>query len=356
MKNDQVTAMIDALRPAVDELADAAYERRPDPSVLQPREVRAPSRRRPVRGIALGLGAATAAAAVAVAATLPSGAGGHHQAAPDTTIDARAFLLASADTAAKQPTTHGTCWYTRTRMSQDLGGPLPAKAKPKATPLPFRARTAAGHEDWICGLPGVTGLRLRSHGPLDARATFPTKRDESAWRAAGSPPLDVNGGTTATKPFTVTYDKPSHIADPVIGSHEIAWRSVPSLPSTKPALGSYLRELWQQDRKGGAHGYTAPADYCQYVFVAAWDLFMAPTSPGTRSSLFRILADCPSLRATGGVADSQGRRGVALASGGVRLVVSPATAQLLEFDEAGADRLTFEKQGWVGAAGALPTR
>ncbi|WP_026412299.1 hypothetical protein [Actinomadura oligospora] len=357
MKSDQVNAVINALKPAVDELADAAYERRPAPSVLRAREVTASvRRRRPVRGIALGLGAVTAAAAVAVAATLPSGGSGHHQATPSAAIDTRAFLLASADTAAKQPTTHGTCWYKRTRMSQEVGGPLPSNVKPGARPLPFRASTAASHEDWICGLPGTTDVRLRSRGPLDARATFPTKKDEAAWRAAGSPPLDVNGGTTTTKPFTVTYDKPSHIANPVIGSFEIPWKSVPNLPATKADLNSHLRGLWQQDRKGGAHGYTAPADYCQYVFVAAWDLFMAPTSSGTRSSLYRILADCPSLRATGRVTDSQGRRGVALTSEGVRLVVDPATARLMEFDETGGDRLTFEKQGWVDTIGALPTR
>ncbi|RFU39691.1 hypothetical protein DZF91_21140, partial [Actinomadura logoneensis] len=66
MKNDQVNAVINALRPAVDELADAAYERRPDPSVLRDREVAvsAPARR-PVRrtALGLGLGAVTAAAA-----------------------------------------------------------------------------------------------------------------------------------------------------------------------------------------------------------------------------------------------------------------------------------------------------
>ncbi|MEV4258333.1 hypothetical protein AB0J52_34700, partial [Spirillospora sp. NPDC049652] len=68
MKNDQVNAVINALRPAVDDLADAAYERRPDPSRLRAPDVaKATRHRRPVRGLALGLGAVTAAGAVAVA-------------------------------------------------------------------------------------------------------------------------------------------------------------------------------------------------------------------------------------------------------------------------------------------------
>ncbi|RFU41602.1 hypothetical protein DZF91_11165 [Actinomadura logoneensis] len=298
---------------------------------------------------------------MAVAATLPGGdGGGHGRTAPSAAIDTRAFLLASADNAARQPTTHGSCWYSRTRMLQKVGEPLHSKAKPDAKPLPFRASTAASSEDWVCSLPGKTAVRLRSRGPLDVRVTFPTKKDEAAWRAAGSPPLDVNGGTTATKPFSVTYDKPSHIVNPVTGSHEIAWRTVPGLPGTKADLDPFLRGLWVQDRKGGAHGYTAPASYCQYVFVAAWDLFMAPTSSGTRSSLYRILADCPSVRATGHTTDAQGRRGVALTSEGVRLVVDPSSAQLLEYDDSvtdpASDRLLFEKQGWVAALGAFPTR
>ncbi|MEV4252364.1 hypothetical protein AB0J52_04250, partial [Spirillospora sp. NPDC049652] len=284
-----------------------------------------------------------------------SGGGPGNRATPSAAIDTRAFLLASADTAAKQPTAHGNCWYQRTRAYQEAGAIPPSKAKPDMKPLPYRARTAASGEDWVCGLPGKSDVRLRSRGPLDIRVTFPTKKDEAAWRTAGSPALDVNGGTTATKPFTTTYEKSSHMVNPVIGSHEIVWKSVPNLPATKSGLDSYLRDLWRQDRKGGAHGYTAPASYCQYVFVAAWDLFMAPTSSGTRSSLYRILADCPSLRATGRVTDSAGRRGVALTSEGVRLVVDPANAQLLEFDQGGGDRLGFEKQGWVTRIGARPT-
>jgi hypothetical protein len=367
----------------VDELADAAYERRPDAALVRaragtstahPRLVR---ERRPARRLAFATGATAAVTATAVlaAVTLSGGDQGTHDGATarngatgrNEAIDTRAFLLASAETIAKRPATHGTCWYTRARMWQDLMPfrPGPGVPTPMGKRQTFQARTASSNEDWSCTLPGGTGMRFRSHLPLDTRVTFATKKDEAAWRAAGSPPLGVNGGTTASKPFTTTYDKGSHLVNPDIGSHEIEWKAIPRLPATRSGLESHLRRLWQQDRKGGANGYTAPADFGQYVFVSAWDLFMAPTTPRTRAALYRILADCPSVHVTGRISDREGRSGVAITAQGtdVRLVVDPATAQLLDYEQpsstaatkgAGGEYLAFERQGWVNRIGAVP--
>ncbi|GLY77315.1 CU044_5270 family protein [Actinoallomurus iriomotensis] len=373
MKHDELDGVIHALRPAmVDELADAAYARRPDAALVRTRagtSVPSPDpvrRRRTVRrpAFAIGVTAVVAAGAVLAAGSL---SGGHDGGTgPSSTTDTRTFLLASAETAAKQPATHGTCWYSRTRMWQDQG---PAKSGP-GLPTPkgqgpaFQARTASSTENWSCTLPGGTGMRFRTHLPLDVQVTFPAKRDEAAWKAAGSPPLDVNGGTTATKPHTVTYDKGSHLVNPDIGSHEIEWRTVPKLPATKSGLEAYLRRLWQEDRVGGANGYTATADFGQYVFVSAWDLFMAPTTPGTRAALYRILADSSSVHVTGRIRDREGRSGVGITARGtgVRLVVDPATAQLLDFEQlpqaarrATGEYLAFERQGWVDRIGTVPS-
>jgi hypothetical protein len=381
VKQDELDNLIVALKPAAAaELADDAYARRPDPaqvraraaaSAVNPRVVPA---RRPVRRLVLAAGVtAVAAAATAVAVGMPSdGAGpaagpgvGHEEA-----IDTRAFLLASAKTAAKQPATHGTCWYKRTRMWRDIvaikprpGVPVP-KGEPRGRPRNFQARTASSFEDWACTQAG-TSMLFRSHGPLDSKITFLAKKDEAAWKAAGSPPLDVNGGTTASKPATVTYRKSSHLVNPVIGSHEIEWKTIAKLPATESALEKYLRRLWQQDLRGGAHGYTAPADFGQYVFVSAWDLFMAPTTPGTRAALYRILARTPSVRVTGQIKDRMGRPGVAITALGtdVRLVVDRTSAQLLDYEEqgtalpgkpAGGEYLAFERQGWVHKIGGVP--
>ncbi|MFD0687873.1 CU044_5270 family protein [Actinomadura fibrosa] len=367
MKHSELDDVLTALKPAtIDDLADAARARHPATEIVRaaprpPLHTRRRNRKRPI----LLLAATGAATAVAVTAVLASGtlSGGrpksHDRAAPPP--DTRTFLLASAETIAKQPASKGNCWYSRTRMWQDF---LPYKKAhgvpiPKTGPKAYKARTASSTEEWACTLPGGTGMRFRTHLPLDVKVTFPTKKDEAAWRAAGSPPLDVNGGTTATKPFTTTYDKGSHLVNPLIGSHEIEWRTLPKLPATERALETHLRKLWKEDLAGGAHGYRAPADFCQYVFVSAWDLFMSPTTPGTRAALYRILAGCPSVRVTGKVKDREGRPGVAIAAGDVRLVVDPATAQLLVFEQdtgpTATEYLAFERQGWVNKLGALPT-
>ncbi|NYD50718.1 hypothetical protein BJY14_006701 [Actinomadura luteofluorescens] len=382
MKQDELDNLIVALKPAaVAELAEDAYARRADvaqvraragASAVNPRVVPA---RRPVRRLALAGGVAAVAAAAALAVAMPSdgpGADPGPGAGHDGTLDTRTFLLASAKTAAEQSATRGACWYKRTRMWQDImpfkpgpGVPTPAR-KSMGRPQNFQVRTASSVEDWACAQSG-TRMRFGTNGPLDIKVTFPTKKDEAAWKAAGSPPLDVNAGTTVSKPRMVTYAKGSHLVNPVIGSHEIEWKTIAKLPATDGALESYLRRLWQQDRRGGAHGYTAPADFGEYVFVSAWDLFMAPTTPGTRAALYRILARTPSVRVTGQVVDRLGRPGVAVTAQGtsVRLVVDRRSAQLLDFEDrssalpgkpAGGEYLAFESQGWVNKLGAAPAR
>src|SRR5262249_18653626 len=76
LKHNQLNSMTNALKPAmVDELANAAYERRPDTSLVRARTGTAPvSRglvpgRRPVRRLAFATGATAVVAATAVLAT-----------------------------------------------------------------------------------------------------------------------------------------------------------------------------------------------------------------------------------------------------------------------------------------------
>jgi hypothetical protein len=376
MRNDEPANVINALWPVrIDELADAAYERRPDVALVRARAgtstayPRPHRERRPARRLAFVTGAIAAVTGTAVLATVALSGGGQgardggaarHGSTPSgAALDTRAFLLASADTLAKQPATHGTCWYSRTRMWQDQLPPKPGPGapKPERKGPAFAVSTASSAEDWKCTLPGGTGMRFRTHLPLDIKVGFPTAKDRAAWRAAGSPPLPVNGGDTATKPFTTTYDRGSHLVNPDIGSHEIEWRTIAKLPATKNGLEKYLRRLWREDRKGGAHGYVAGPDFGEYVFVSAWDLFMAPATPGTRAALYRVLADSPSVHVTGRITDREGRSGVAITAHGtdVRLVVDPVTAQLLDFIDGGAgEYLAFERQGWVNRIGALP--
>jgi hypothetical protein len=394
VKHNELDNVINALKPAmVDELADAAYERRPDTSLVRARTGTAPvSRglvpgRRRVRRLAFATGATAVVAATAVLATgvLSGGHDGGTAGNGTTTgrkeaaINTRTFLLASAETAAKQPATHGTCWYSRTRTWDDhlapfqkpipgfspvpQGSPRPHVRPPRiprVKPQTFQARGASSDESWACTLPGGAGMRFRSRLPLDVQVTFPTKKDEAAWRAAGSPPLNVNGFTTASKPVTTTYDNGSHLVNPDIGRHEIEWKTIPKLPTTKSGLEGYLRKLWQEDTKGRA-------DFGQYVFVSASDLLRTPTTPGTRAALYRILAESPSVHVTGQITDREGRSGVAVSAhvtDGVdtRLIVDPVTARLLDYEVPGTgtrknspdEYIAYESQGWVNRIGALP--
>ncbi|GAA4591734.1 hypothetical protein GCM10023194_51780 [Planotetraspora phitsanulokensis] len=393
MKNDELNSVIDALKPVmVDELADAAYERRPDIGLVRARagtssphssQVR---EYRPARRLAFAAGATavvTAAVVMAVGVLFGGNPGTRDDSAArngtvrgSEAIDSRAFLLASAETAARQPATHGTCWYTRTRVWVDFmpfkpgpGVPTPADKRFRWT---FQARTASSIEEWQCTLPGGTGMRFRAHGPLDIELTFPTKKDKAAWRAAGSRPLGVNGGTTASKPITTTYDRDSHLVNPQIGSHEIEWKTIPKLPATRNGLEAYLRKLWQEDVKNRVGGCAASTDFGEYVYFSAWGLFMAPTTPGTRAALYQILADSPSVKVTGQITDRQGRTGMAIsaycATDGTtsRLVVDPATAQILDkevlpggppgtpAEHSTGDYVSLERQGWVNRIGAVP--
>src|SRR5262249_37584577 len=154
--------------------------------------------------------------------------------------------------------------------------------------------------------------------------------------------------------------------------HEIEWTTIATLPATKSGLDRYLRTLWQQDRKGGANGYVAPADFGMYVFESAAGLLGAPTTPGTRAALYRILADYPSVHVTGQTSDREGRSGVAVTAqtpDGVleRLVIDPATAQLLDWETRPGNRAgtpgahaesahrATERQGWVNKLGSVPS-
>ncbi|MCO6007613.1 CU044_5270 family protein [Actinoallomurus purpureus] len=403
MKQNELDSMINALKPAVvDELAGAAYERRPDTSLVRARAGTATVRRglapgrRPVRRLAFATGATAVVAATAVLATgvlsggHDGGTAGNGATGQPGAINTRTFLLASAETAAKQPATHGTCWYSRTRTWDDhlvpleqpsphdsptpQNSPVPRNSPtPRNSPVPqskhqipqvkpqtFQARGASSDESWACTVPGGTGMRFRSRLPLNVQVTFPTKKDEAAWRAAGSAPLNVNGFTTASKPRTTTYHDGSHSVNPDIGRHEIEWKTIPKLPTTKSGLEGYLQRLWQEDTKGRA-------DFGKYVFVSASDLLRTPTTPGTRAALYRILADSPSVRVTGRITDREGRSGVAISAhvtDGVdtRLVVDPVTAQLLDYEVPGTgtrknspdEYIAYENQGWVNKIGAVP--
>jgi hypothetical protein len=126
-----------------------------------------------VRRLALATGAAAAVTAAVVASSVLSG--GHpgihdsttarHGAPPrNGAIDTRTFLLASADTVARQPATHGTCWYSRTRTWYSIRSVTVKPGKPgslaSGADHTHQAQAAHSAENWSCTRPGTTLMRF----------------------------------------------------------------------------------------------------------------------------------------------------------------------------------------------------
>src|SRR5690606_1410088 len=89
-----------------------------------------------------------------------------------------------------------------------------------------------------------------------------------------------------------------------------------------------------------------------YLWQTTVDLMTAPTTPGTRAAVFRVLADQPGIVSEGEVEDAAGRTGVGLAVKSddgyrFRLVVAEDTAELLEYT-------VSEQGGWTDELGKRP--
>ncbi|WP_406674214.1 hypothetical protein WBK31_01545 [Nonomuraea sp. N2-4H] len=390
----------------LDELAEAGYRRRRDGDLARafaeareetrPEPRRLPARR-PVFLLAAGAIAAVTAGAVVVSTGVLTGtppaqvpppgtsqvATGEAGASPTAKIDARTFLLAAADTALREKPGSGSYWYVRQRTASPTGYwpkkfwdgvaklqrqeqaeidrtgakddelvAINEKYNKKLAELresvypdgpPFKAYVVETEEQWRPKQAGGTNRTKRS----DREVVFPTPQDEAEWRRLGSPKLldDRSQSVDDTLPRPLS-----------ISNMDITLQNVGDLPTSKKALAARLRA--QFDR--------LPDDdkeFDLYLWQTAVDLMTAPTSPGTRAAVFRILADQPGIRSGGEVKDAAGREGVSVAVDSddgyeFRLVVDEDTAELLEYAvaEKGEDatRVTFEELGWTDKLGRRP--
>lgn len=405
------------LRPEeLDELAEASYRRRRRADLARAfAETQRPTSRRwtfvsrrPVFLLATGTVAAVAAGAIVVStgvlsgtpagerspvaagsASTPRGTSGGAEATPaPTRIDARSFLLAAADTALRETTTTGEYWYVRTRTISPIehrderflkevaelsrqesaeirraGGDESkldeinekynkrlARLRKKYWPngFPYTAHLVETEERWRPKRAGGTN-RVKTG---DLRIEFPTPQDEAKWKELGSPNLLPEGTGERTRD--------DRLRRPLsIDNQHITMRNVGELPTSKKALADMLRA---QYRKLPGQDKEFPV----YLWGTTVDLMTAPTTPGTRAALFRVLADQPGITALGEVEDSTGRKGVGLSvkdSGGAdfTLIVNEDTAELLEYSVNANDgesgnflRVTYEQVGWTDKLGRRP--
>ncbi len=382
-----------------------------DPAALRP--LTAPRRRAlfaglsPVRPLVLTAGAvAVAVAAGAIVVSIgavpgaPGGknppvaasasgterttAGGTGASPAATRIDARSFLLAAADTALREPATSGDYWYVRARATdrafawpkefwdgvrklQDAEQAEVDKIDPEADSdrlvainekynkkleqlrksiypdgFPYTAYRVQVEERWRPKRAGGTH-RTKSR---DVKIVFASPEDEAKWKELGAPKL------LEDKPKSTDDNLPRPLS---IDNMNITMQNVGELPTSKKALATRLRAQFESLPD-------PDKEYDLYLWQTTVDLMTAPTTPGTRAALFRILADRSDITSDGEVEDTTGRRGVGLSvrsDDGVdfRLVIDEDTADLLEYAVIQKDdesRVTFEELGWTDKLGRRP--
>ncbi|MEV3977843.1 hypothetical protein [Nonomuraea sp. NPDC049758] len=289
-------------------------------------------------GIGPGIGAEGAPPS-AVPAGTPASSQGARQA-----LDARSVLLAAAESAGHGPAASGRYWHVRARTTQ------PVRHNPT-----FSAGVTHTQDTWYAARRGAPSRTVTGQDP---KVTFASPEDEARWRRLGSP--DLSGG----KPSSNDYAMQLHF---LIGTHRYTLRQLLALPADEERLAGLLRRLFDEERPGD--WWPAKPTFTSYVWTTAQDLLAGPISPGTRSSLYRLLAGQPEIRSLGEVTDPLGRTGVALTlttpgsgagAGESRLVVDVATARLLAYELRPPGRsepliqTTYEEMGWVDRLGARP--
>ena len=373
----EMTDVIDPTRALADQvgaLAEDGYRRRRDMDLARiTGTVREPVRtdrrltRRSRRPLFLLAGTVAAGAVVAALLAVPTGTS-KHAGVPDRTappLDARSFLLASADISAKEPVTaHGRYWYSQIRAVERARQPgkrpgtgTSANGSPRSGPyFPFRAYVSITWENWD---PYRQGEPSRT---VDRNITgsFATPADKAAWQRAGSPSL------TDMKPFSADsrYNEPYL----ELGPKGTKMADLPKLPDTPAGLEKLVRADRKRTtgRLRAAHAGHQELPYLQDVYDAAVEIINAPTTPKVRAAAYRMLAAQPGIQNLGNVRDGLGRPGVALAlpfhrtalitlqkgveyrdEGVTHLIIDPTSAKILarEFYPIGKDGKAASEPG-----------
>ena len=326
--------------------------------------------RRPV--LVGGIAAVGAAAAVAAAVALPGGKAASpapiaaSAATPTRTRPtptpsasataapaARAVLLASAAVAASSPASSGTYWYVSQRQFE----PAIAVSHGRQKNLGFFGATyAETEESWT----GQTQARTIVDENLVF--SFASAADKARWVAAGRPPLSSAAGFGPRGPATSNYSMTTHWG---VGGNQFSLAGIRALPSTAKALGKTLANMWANEPdKQDAVGLPDPT-YAEYIAAWADALLTAPSRPGTRAAIYRLLAEQPGLSSAPGVIDPVGRVGIAIgAGGGDYLIIQPGTAELLAYTShpvradavmAASDGVeVYQRFGWSNQLGVRP--
>lgn len=361
-KMTDTDTVLRSLKPsALDELAGDAHARRRDTDIAramsaaaEPPAVR-PRGRRPAL-VAAGVAAAACAATGVIVATGADDAAPGDRAPGGTStvqgpVDARALFLASAKTAERAPAQDGRYWYSRLRLRRLNDMKVGVSGKDAMKKLPFDFWVTKAQESWSARDRDDRSRVVRGIG---VRTSFPTERDEAAWKRAGSEELV---GPRVRERSVKTYDSPLFVQ---IGNARLTMAEVRKLPEDAEKLDAYLHRRYKADVR--QTGENTTGDYGEYVFSQAANLLNGPIKPGTRAALYRVFADRAPVEFEGKATDPLGRPGVAVSMTGtdyfdgdyhVKVIINPDTAKMLFF-QSGDFSTVYERSGWVDELGARP--
>jgi len=351
--------IVAGLKPALlDQMAEEAYQRRRAADLARAMAATGTGRGVPGRPgrpgpghrrwrLLAASGAVSAAAAVTALALTGSlagqpahpaqsqtGAGAPSGTPQEPVLDARAFLLSSAEVISRTPATAGTYWYVKERdfeptsaapQGRRVGAPPVKKVKPvlpAAKGRDYAAYFAATEESW-------TGQsKARTIVNEDLAFGFASAADEARWGAAGNPPLlNPGGGAGYTGTRASDYSMTFYFG---YGAYRLSLDGVRALPGTQGALAATLRQMWNTEPDKQAAVGPADPTFSQYVFTWAGALLGGPASRSTKAALCRLLAAQPGIQVMPQVTDPLGRTGVAVGDGtGSYLIIDQRTGQLL---------------------------
>ncbi|GAA3236980.1 CU044_5270 family protein [Actinocorallia longicatena] len=270
---------------------------------------------------ALGLGVIGAVAAGTAAAALVLSGGGAApvktpapplagSSKPAVKVNGHEILLVAAENAEKQPKTAGKWWHTSSighHLSAVEGADYKILDRERSdlwTPL------ATGGDSF-------TETRKLAFG-------FPSKADEDAWKAAGSPATltvkmpAVKGMGTKRGYEVSSQDGPAETGhSPLFQGDKVFWigknvtmKELLGLPGTPKALKAHLlRWYGGHDTESSSVPMTSDA----WLFRVTTGLIAdMPVSPQVRGAAFRMLSELKSVKVVPDVRTADGRTGTAV--------------------------------------------
>jgi hypothetical protein len=371
------------------ELAEQAYVRRREHDLARalasPRgrlaadRATVPTRRRRSRRLAAGLAAAIAMAVAAMVAAMvavphappvPTGRQTPNASPWAQPLDARGVLLVSAKMAGRTPDVTGRYWYTRVRRA-DLeiaaegvpgDSPQPPDGLRVPPPKPGYGRMARllhihTEETWAAVRAGDPSRVISNQ---DAKLGFASPADKASWERIGASELPW-----PARPEVRDLDGPLTVR--ILDMHPpLTMDQVRKLPTEAAQLEVALRRLYHQQPLAEINGTLPP--FSVYLWDVASALLPAPITPGTRATLYQVLAQHQGqdIRMVGKVSDPLGRQGVAFAwpdpapddpDAQGRLIIDPGSGRLLaQVHTRGAGHqldawTAYQAMGWTDRIG-----